>query len=143
MEARKGNRLRRARPRSGLVRGMRVTVRFTALELDQLRQLQQGTGSATLSAYLRLAGLGLSPPARTEIPQVNLVAYRQLGEVALDLRQLGTNLNTIAVRLLTVAGGERPLVGSLAARLPALQTAVEETRSTLKALRQDLVGTER
>jgi hypothetical protein len=115
-------------------------VRFSATELDLLRRAQHEAGSLTLSAYLRMAGLGLPPPIRKEIPPVNLEAYRRLGAVALDLRQLGTNLNTIAVRLIAIPGGERPLTQLLSARLPEMQTAVEEARVELKALRQELVG---
>lgn len=135
-----GIRLRGRRCRGGSVRRARVTVRFTPAEVDQLRRSQREAGTATLSAYLRMAGLGLPPPSHKVIPPVNLEAYRRLDEVALDLRQLGTNLNTIAVRLRTVAGGERPLTNALAARLPELRDAVEAARSELKALRRELVG---
>jgi hypothetical protein len=140
MHKKEGSQPRGRRGRCAVLRSARFTVRFSAVELDQLRRAQREAGSATLSAYLRIAGLGKPLPPHKEIPSANLEAYRRLGEVALDLRQLGTNLNTIAVRLLTVAGGERPLAQSLAARLPVLQAAVAEARAELKVLRQELVG---
>lgn len=140
MDEERGSQPRCRRARRGAVRCVRFTVRFSATELDHMRRAQREAGSATLSAFLRTAGLGQPPPVRKEIPPVNLEAYRRLGEVGLDLRQLSTNLNTIAVRLRTVAGGERPLAQALAARLPDVQAALEETRAELKALRRELVG---
>lgn len=118
----------------------RITVRLSAAEVEALRRAQQGTACATISDYLRTAALGRTLSARKHIPQVNLEAYQALGSLALDLRQLGINVNTIAVRLHTVRRDEPRLYAALAARLPEVATAVDETRAALIDLRQALVG---
>jgi hypothetical protein len=120
----------------------RITVRLSAAELEALRRAQQGTACATISDFLRTAALGRTLPARKQIPHANLAAYRALGDLALDLRQLGINVNAIAVRLHTERGEEPRLYVALAARLPELAAAVDETRAVLTELRQALIGAE-
>jgi hypothetical protein len=123
-------------------RPYRITVRLSAAELEALRQAHRATGCATLSEYLRTAALGRTLPARRHIPQANLAAYRALGEVALDLRQLGINLNAIAVRLHAGRGIEPHLYAALTARLPEIAAVVDETRAALAGLRRALIGAE-
>jgi hypothetical protein len=118
----------------------RITVRLSAAELEALRRAQQGTACATISDYLRTAALGRTLPARKHIPQANLATYRALGDLALDLRQLGINVNAIAVRLHAERGDESRLYAALAARLPELAAAVDETRGALTDLRRVLIG---
>jgi hypothetical protein len=121
-------------------RSYRITVRLTAAELDALRRAQYGTGCATISDYLRTASLGRTLPARKQIPHANLAAYRALGDLALDLRQLGSNVNAIAMRLHGERRAEPGLYAALAPRLPELAAAVKETRTALTDLRQALIG---
>ena len=121
-------------------RAHRVTVRLTDAELEQIRAARVAAGLPTLSAHLRAAALGQPPPVRREIPAANLEAYQALGPLALDLRQLGININTIAARALAAPGGERGPLASLALRLPELAEALEGTRAEVKALRQSLIG---
>lgn len=81
---------RGGRPRADEPRESRVTVRFTAVEREQLAR---AAGEREVSEYVRAAALKRAPKLARQVPAVNGTAWAALAPVVANLNQLARHAN--------------------------------------------------
>jgi hypothetical protein len=117
-----------------------VTLRYRPTELEHLNAQAKAVG-LTRSAYITRKVQGL-PVLPTRVPQVNWLAYEELGKIARELPAMGNNLNQIARAINTAKIKGEPIPGNLPStkRINEIAQTIVETQALIQQARLELCG---
>ncbi|NET91125.1 MAG: MobC family plasmid mobilization relaxosome protein [Kamptonema sp. SIO1D9] len=117
-----------------------IHLRYRPSELEHLDACAEAVG-LTRSAYIRrkLQGLPVRP---TLCPPVNWKTYKELGDLAAELRAIGNNINQIAKGINTANQLEKPIQYNLPEpkSLSELAEQINLTISLINSNRLEIIG---